>query len=101
MSFINVLGMCGYIPPTVLVIYDCSEHMTAHEKIDTTYIAQLFEGEIDEFVFLYKYLLMSSSLMEHQMHKRQGIFLRQLLLALTVSMEASMQHLLSYQILPN
>jgi len=44
MSFINVLGMCGYIPPTVLVIYDCSEHMTAHEKIDTTYIAQLFEG---------------------------------------------------------
>ena len=63
MSFINVLGMCGCIPPTVLVIYDCSEHMTAQEKKDTTYIARLFEGEIDEFGSLNKYLLMSSSLM--------------------------------------
>jgi hypothetical protein len=48
MPFINVLGICGYAPPKVLAIHDCSEHLAGGGKKDAPFIAQLFESEVEQ-----------------------------------------------------
>jgi hypothetical protein len=48
MPFINVLGICGYAPPKVLSIHDCSEHLAGGGKKDAPFIAQLFESEVEQ-----------------------------------------------------
>ena len=49
MPFVNVLGMCGYSKPVILNIHDCTEHMASGGKKDATYVANLFQHEVEEF----------------------------------------------------
>lgn len=49
MPLINVLCTSGVTPPTVVGIYDCSEHLAGGGKKDASFIANLFEGYTKEF----------------------------------------------------
>ena len=48
MPLINILGMAGNTPPTVLAIHDCTAHMADGGKKDAPYIASLFESYLDD-----------------------------------------------------
>ena len=47
MSFINVLRICGYTSPKVLAIHDCTDHLAGGGKKDASFVAQLFEREVE------------------------------------------------------
>ena len=46
--FMNILGMCGTIPPVTISIHDCTGHMAMGGKKDAPFIANLFEEKILE-----------------------------------------------------
>ena len=46
MPLVNNLVMCASVPPTVVDIYDCTEHMAAGGKKDAEYLAGVMEEEI-------------------------------------------------------
>jgi hypothetical protein len=48
MPLINVLGICGFSTPKVLSIHDCSDHLAGGGKKDAPFVAQLFEGEVEQ-----------------------------------------------------
>ena len=48
MPLINVLAMSGQVPPTVLAINDCTDHIADGGKKDAPYIAQMFLELIKE-----------------------------------------------------
>ena len=49
MPLMNILAMCGDTPPITVSIQDCTEHMQDGGKKDATYIARLFEEEVNKF----------------------------------------------------
>lgn len=48
MPLINILGMSGNTLPIVLGIHDCTEHLKDGGKKDASFIADLFEGQMEE-----------------------------------------------------
>ena len=49
MPLVNVLAMCGEVPPTVVAINDCTDHMAEGGKKDATYISEMFETEVAKY----------------------------------------------------
>ena len=49
MLLVNNLVMCDDVPPTVVDIHDCTDHMDAGGKKDAEYLAGLMEEEIITF----------------------------------------------------
>ena len=49
MPLMNILAMSGDTPPITVSIQDCTEHMQDGGKKDASYIARLFEEEVNKF----------------------------------------------------
>jgi hypothetical protein len=49
MALMNILGMCADTPPITVSIQDCTKHMQDGGKKDASYIARLFEEEVNKF----------------------------------------------------
>ncbi len=49
MPLLNILAMCGNVPPTTIAINDCTSHMQMGGKKDASYIASLFEMKVAEY----------------------------------------------------
>ena len=49
MPLVNILAMCGEVPPTVIAINDCTDHMAEGGKKDATYISEMFEAEVEKY----------------------------------------------------
>lgn len=41
--------MCGEVPPTVVAINDCTDHMADGGKKDAAYIAEMFRSNVDQY----------------------------------------------------
>ena len=42
------MGMCGDVPPVVIRIHDCTEHLVEGGKKDASFIAQLFRDQMED-----------------------------------------------------
>ena len=49
MELMNILGMCADTPPITVSIQDCTKHMQDGGKKDASYIASLFQEEVNKF----------------------------------------------------
>ena len=49
MPLVNTLVMCSDVPPTVVDIHDCTEHMSVGGKKDAEYLAGVMEVEIEKY----------------------------------------------------
>ena len=49
MTLVNDLVMCDDVPPAVVVIHDCTDHMAAGGKKDAKYLAGVMGEEIFKF----------------------------------------------------
>ena len=49
LTLVNVLIMCDDVPPAVVVIHDCTDHMAAGGKKDAEYLAGVMGEEIFKF----------------------------------------------------
>ena len=49
MPLVNTLVVCGDVPPTVVDIHDCTDHMAEGGKKDALYLAGVMQEEIEKF----------------------------------------------------
>ena len=49
MPLMNILAMCGDVPPITISVQDCTEHMQDGGKKDASYVATLFEAKVREY----------------------------------------------------
>ena len=49
MPLVNLLVMCGDVPPTVVNIHDCTRHMVEGGKKDAKYLAEVMEDEVKKY----------------------------------------------------
>jgi len=48
LPLINIMGMCRDIPPVVIGIHDCTEHILQGGKKDASFIADLFQSHMED-----------------------------------------------------
>ena len=49
MLLVNVLVICGDVPPAVVDIHDCNGHMVQGVKNDAEYLAEFMEDEVKQY----------------------------------------------------
>ena len=49
MPLVNILVMCGDVPPTAVDIHDCTGHMVEGGNKDAKYLAGFMEDEVKNY----------------------------------------------------
>ncbi len=49
MHMLNMMFICGDANPVVVIICDCTNHMSEGGKKNSTYIAEMFQEKINDF----------------------------------------------------
>ena len=49
MPLLNILMCCGDLPPSIIAIKDCTEHLAEGGKKDASYVADEFRKEVEKY----------------------------------------------------